>query len=111
MLFGKLLFICVTLTQDILDQDVTRSGGLRVASSIHSINLELALFAFLQVRYGDFSRRVQLVGRVHPPPIRRALLMHFNDVPFEGATTIFVWRAPRESDAVLGLVFNQRGSR
>lgn len=111
MFFGQLLLICGTLTQDVLDQDVTCPGRLRVASSIHSINLELALFAFLQVRNCDFSRCVQLVGRINPPPIRRALLMHFNDVPFEGATAIFVWRAPCESDAVLGLVFNQRGSR
>lgn len=101
----------MTLTQDVLDQDVARPGGLGVPGIIHSINLELALFAFLQVRDSDFSGCVELVGRVHPPPVRSALLVHLNDVTFEGATSIFVWRAPGESDAVLGLVFNHRGSR
>ena len=101
----------VTLTQDVLNQDVSRPRGLGVAGGVHSINTELALFALLQVGDGDFGGWVQLVGGVHPPPIRRALLVDLDDVTLDGAATIFVWRSPAESDAALGLVFNLGGSR
>lgn len=103
--------MCITLTQDVLNQDVGCFGRLGVSGGVHRVDPELALLALLQVGDGDFSGRMELVGRVHPPPIRRAFLMDLDDVTFDGAATISVWRAPGERDAALGLVFNLRGSR
>lgn len=103
--------MCVTLTQDVLNQDVGRLSRLGVSSSIHRVDPELALLALLQIGDCDFSGRMELVGRVHPPPIRRALLMDLDDVTLDGTATISVWRAPGERDAALGLVFNLWGSR
>lgn len=54
---------------------------------------------------------MELVGGVHPPPIRRALLVDLDDVTLDGAAAVFVWWAPGERDAALGLIFNLRGSR
>lgn len=101
----------MTLTQDVLNQDVRCLGRLRLAGSVHSIDPELALLALLQVRDSDFSRWVELVSGVHPPPVRRAFLMDLDDVTLQGAATIFVRWTPAESDAALGLVFDLRGSR
>lgn len=54
---------------------------------------------------------MELVGGVHPPPVRRALLVDLDDVTLDGAATISVRWAPGECDAALGLVFNLGGSR
>lgn len=101
----------VSLTQDVLDQDVGCPGRLRVSGSVHGVDPELAFLALLQVRDGDFSGGVELVGGVHPPPVRRALLVDLDDVTLDGAAAIFVRRAPGECDAALRLVFNLGGSR
>lgn len=101
----------MTLTQDVLNQDVSRLGGLGFSCAVHSVDPELALLALLQVGDCDLSRWVELVGRVHPPPIRRALLMNLNDVTLDGVAAIFVWWSPGERDTVLCLVFNLGGSR
>lgn len=102
---------CVALTQDVLNYDVGSLGGLRVASCIHSVDPELALLALLQVWDSDFSGWVELIGRVHPPPIRRALLMDLDNITLDGASTISVRGAPGECNAALGLVFNLGRSR
>lgn len=101
----------VSLTQNVLNQDVCRLGGLRVSGGVHSVDPELALLALLQVRDGDFSGRVELVGGVHPPPIRSALLVDLNDVTLDRAATVSVWWVPAECDAALRLVLNLWGSR
>lgn len=103
--------LCIHLTQDVLNQDVRRLGGLRVSGCIHRIDPELALFALLQVGDCNFSGRVELVSRVHSPPIRRSLLMDLDDVTLDGAAAVSVRGAPAECDAALGLVFNLWGSR
>lgn len=54
---------------------------------------------------------MELVSRVHAPPIRRALLVDLDDVTLDWAATISVWWAPAEGDTALGLVFNLGGSR
>lgn len=100
----------VFLTQDVLDQDICRLGRLRPPGCVDGVDPELALFAFLQVWDGYFSGGVELVCWVHPPPIRRALLVHFNDVTFDRAAAVSVRRTPAEGDAALGLVFDLRGS-
>lgn len=99
------------LTQDVLNQDVSCPGGLRVSCSIHGIDLELALLSLLQVRDSDFGRWVELIGWVYPPPIRRALLMNLDDVTFDGASAVSFRRAPGECDAALSFVFNLGGAR
>lgn len=98
------------LTQDVLNQDVGSSGGLGVPGVVHSVNPELALFAFLQVWNRDFGCGVELIHRVHPPPISSALLVDLDDVTLDRAATVSLWWAPGESDAVLGLIFHLRAA-
>ncbi|KAF3843847.1 hypothetical protein F7725_002696 [Dissostichus mawsoni] len=64
----------------------------------------------LQVGDGDLRQGVELIGGVDPPPIRRALFVHLDDVALDGAASVSVGGDPAQSHAALRLVFNLGGA-
>lgn len=86
-------------------------AGVRLANVIDSDDPEAVALQLTETGHSEFSGGMKGVWVIHPNPIGFALILNLNDVAFNGASSIPLWRFPGQGDTVLCLISNLRSSR
>lgn len=99
-------------TLDVFNQNFAGAGaGVRLAHVIDSDDPEAVALQCPEAGHRELCGWVEAVWVVHTDPVRFALILDLNDVAFDGASSIPLWRLPGQCNTVLGLISDNRSSR
>lgn len=86
-------------------------AGVRLPNIIDSDDPEAVALQLTETGHSELSGGMEGVWVVHPYPVGFALILNLNDVAFNRASSILLWRLPGQCDTVLCLIGNYRSSR
>lgn len=99
-------------TLDVFNQNLASAGAwVRLAHIIDSDDPEVVALQCPEAGHRELCGGVEAVWVVHTDPVRFALILDLNDVAFDGASSIPLWRLPGQRHAVFGLISNLRSCR